>query len=97
MAHESKRKLYLKVFFALVVLTALEIAVVYMHISKGALITALLGLAIAKAMAVAMFFMHLNDETRWLKLTVGIPLLTFPPLYALVLIFEAMFRGTLGQ
>jgi caa(3)-type oxidase subunit IV len=97
MAHESKRKLYIKVFFALIVLTALELWVVQVDLAKGTLITALLGLAVAKAAAVAMYFMHLSDETRWLKLTVGIPLLTLPPMYAFVLIFEAMFRGSLGQ
>ena len=93
MAHgKEQRKKYLMVFGALIVLTILELAVVKVGLGKGMLITALVSLAVAKAVAVAMYFMHLGDETRALKLVVGIPLLTFPPLYALVLIFEAIVR-----
>jgi caa(3)-type oxidase subunit IV len=91
-AHTSKRKQYMMVFIALIVLTALELGVVYMHIGRVALITALIGLALAKAAAVAMYFMHLKEEARFLKLTVGVPLLVFPPLYAFVLIAEALVR-----
>jgi hypothetical protein len=39
-----------------------------------------------------MYFMHLREEKRILKLVVGIPLLVFPPLYAFVLIAEAIVR-----
>ena len=95
-AHTSKRKQYLFVFTALIVLTVLELLVVYIHrqgaIGKGAMITGLIALAVAKAAAVAMYFMHLKEEARLLKLTVGIPLLVFPPLYAFVLIGEALVR-----
>lgn len=96
MAHGGKRKQYLMVFVALVVLTALELGVVYM-IRGTPLVVALVGLALAKAMAVALYFMHLRDETRWLRRLVGLPLLTFPPLYAIVLIAEALFRAKLGN
>lgn len=90
--HGSKRKQYMMVFIALIVLTALELGVVYMNVGRGLLITALVGLALAKAAAVAMYFMHLKEEAKWLKLTVGVPLLVFPPLYAFVLIAEALVR-----
>jgi caa(3)-type oxidase subunit IV len=89
-AHRAK---YLKVFFALIVLTGLELGVVYAGLSKTTVIVALIGLAITKAGAVAMYFMHLADERRTLRLMVGLPLL-FPPFYALVLIAEAAFRSS---
>ena len=95
MAHESKRKQYVKVFFVLIILTALELAVVYMGISRTLLISALIGLAIAKAAAVALYFMHLRDERSTLRWVVGGTLLSFPPLYAFVLIAEAIYRHSI--
>jgi cytochrome c oxidase subunit 4 len=90
--HPSHVQKYLKVFGALVVLTGLELGVVYAGLPKTTLIALLIGLALAKAGAVALWFMHLADERRVLRLMVGLPLL-FPPLYACVLIAEAFFRS----
>ena len=95
MAHASRRKQYLTVFLALVVLTALEVGIVYLHLPRGILISALVGLALSKAAAVALYFMHLNDETRTLRVMVLGTLLTFPPLYAFVLIAEAVYRHSI--
>ena len=98
MAHASKRKQYMMVFLALIVLTALELAVVYTGISKALLVSALIGLAMAKAAAVALYFMHLREEKKPLRWIVGGTLLSFPPLYAFVLIAEALYRhGILGK
>jgi len=91
-AHVSHRAKYFKVFGALIVLTGLELGVVYAGLPKSTLIALLIGLALAKAGAVALWFMHLADERRVLRLMVGFPLL-FPPLYACVLIAEAFFRS----
>jgi caa(3)-type oxidase subunit IV len=88
----SHRQKYFKVFGALILLTALELGVVYAHLAKTTLILMLIGLALAKAGAVALWFMHLADERRMLRIMVGFPLL-FPPLYACVLIAEAFFRS----
>lgn len=88
----SKRKQYLMVFAALLVLTVLEVGIVYLKLPKAVLVSALVGLALAKAAAVALYFMHLNDETRTLRMVVLGTLLTFPPLYAFVLIAEAVYR-----
>ena len=91
MAHSS-RKQYLQIFLFLTALTVLEVGVVYVPgIGSGALVSALIGMALAKAALVALFFMHLKDETRTLKLSVAIPLAT-PMVYALVLITEAAWR-----
>jgi cytochrome c oxidase subunit 4 len=91
MAHVN-RKEYWVVFVALAVLTALEVAVVYVPgIPKGLLVSALILLAVAKASCVGLFYMHLKHETRILKLTVAIPLAT-PAVYAVVLVLEAAWR-----
>ncbi len=89
----TTRKEYLAVFAALAVLTAIEVAVVYLPgIGKGPMILALVGLAITKASLVGLFYMHLKHETPVLKLTVAVPLAT-PALYAVVLIAEAAWRA----
>jgi cytochrome c oxidase subunit IV len=86
------RKAYLRVFFTLVVLTVAEIAVVYMPgVPRGALISALVLLAIAKASLVLLFFMHLAKEKPALQLTVMVPFM-LPAVYAITLIGEAAWR-----
>jgi cytochrome c oxidase subunit 4 len=92
-ASESHRAKYLKVFGALIVLTGLELGVVYAGLSKTVVVLLLIGLALAKAGAVALFFMHLADERPVLRRMVMLPLL-FPPFYAVVLIAESVFRGS---
>ncbi len=88
----ASRTQYLTVFLLLAVLTAVEVGVVYLPgIAKGPMVLALVGLAVAKASLVGLFFMHLRHETRALKLTVAVPLMT-PGLYALVLVAEAGWR-----
>ena len=91
MAHVD-RKLYWKIFWALLVLTILEVGVVYVPgISKVLLGLALVGLAIVKATLVGLFYMHLSHETFNLKASIAIPM-CIPGVYALVLITEAMWR-----
>lgn len=89
-AHSKKE--YFVVFVVLTVLTAIEVAIKYMSISRSAMITGLIGLALSKAVCVAMFYMHLKSETRSLKLVIGVPML-FPALYAVVLIVESIARS----
>jgi caa(3)-type oxidase subunit IV len=88
----AHRKTYMKVFAALFVLTVLEVGVVYAHVPRAAMVLALVGLALTKAVCVAMYFMHLKTERRALRLIVGAPLLVLPPLYAIVLMAEATWR-----
>jgi caa(3)-type oxidase subunit IV len=90
--HHPHTRKYLTVFGALVVLTGLELGVVYAGLPKTTLVILLIGLALAKAGAVALWFMHLADERRVLRLMVGLPLL-FPPIYAVVLIAESFYRS----
>ncbi len=64
LAHEQRR--YLQVFAWLVVLTAVELVVIYPHISPLAKGLMLVVLAATKAALVALFFMHLAVEKRTL-------------------------------
>lgn len=90
--HKSHKKKYLIVFVVLTALTALEVAVAQvLKEQRSTMIGLLIALALVKAGFVALYYMHLADERRGLKLTVGIPML-FPPLYAVVLIIEAIAR-----
>jgi caa(3)-type oxidase subunit IV len=82
----------LAVFASLVVLTALEITLIYVPgIVEDSLVSALVLLALAKAGLVLLFFMHLGRETWTLKLGVLLPF-TLPAAYAATLIADAAWR-----
>jgi cytochrome c oxidase subunit IV len=59
---------YLKIFYILLALTIVEVAIVYMHLPKMLLVSLLIVLAVWKAALVAMHFMHLKFEKRTLAL-----------------------------
>ena len=69
---------YMGVFWWLLALTILEIAVIYMPMAKLLIIVLLVGLALSKATLVALYFMHLKFE----RLTLGLIALT--PLFLCV-------------
>ena len=73
LAHDEPN--YMLIFYWLAALTALEVGVTYMGLPKMLMIAILVGLAVAKAAMVAMYFMHLKFERR----TLGLIALT-PPL-----------------
>ncbi len=81
LAHEEPN--YMAIFYWLAALTAVEVGVAYSPISKVLMVAALVGLAVAKAALVAMYFMHLKFERR----TLGLIALT-PPL--LLVMFVAV-------
>ena len=89
--HHDHRPLYIKIFWILLVLTIVEVLVAELSISQGPMIAALSGLAIYKAALVAIHYMHLGGESKWLRYTVyGVGLL--PVIYAFVLIAEGAWR-----
>ena len=91
--HHVNRKQYWVIFVYLLVLTVLEVGVVYIPgIAKPLMVIALLLLAITKAALVGLFYMHLKHETKVLKLTVLLPFAA-PALYAFALIAEAAWRS----
>jgi len=59
---------YMGVFWWLLGLTIVEVLVIYLHISKMAIVAMLVTLAVTKAALVAMYFMHLKFERRTLAL-----------------------------
>jgi caa(3)-type oxidase subunit IV len=93
MAHEhgSKKQTWI-IWGYLLLLTVLEVGIVYVPgIGKTYLVSALVVMALAKAILVGFYYMHLKYETTVLKLTVAIPMAT-PALYAFVLIAEGAAR-----
>jgi cytochrome c oxidase subunit 4 len=62
-----KQPNYIGVFWWLLVLTIIEIAVIYLPIAKFAIAVMLIVLAVTKAALVALYFMHLKFE----RITLG--------------------------
>lgn len=86
------RAQYLVAFGVLVALTLVELGVARTGgIPRTAAVVALVALAIAKAALIALFYMHLRYETRFLKLTVLGPLVV-PAIYGLLLMAETGWR-----
>jgi caa(3)-type oxidase subunit IV len=65
MVREERR--YIQVFVWLSVLTAMEIGLTFLPISRVVIGTGLVLLAASKASMVALYFMHLTHEKRTLK------------------------------
>lgn len=88
--HHSHKKLYIIIFVALSLLTAVELLVPELDIKYALKASSLVLLALGKAFLVAYFYMHLNEESKAMKYVAAVPLAAF--LYAAVLIAESMFR-----
>ena len=59
---------YLRIFYILLALTIVEVAIVYLHLPKILLVSLLVVLAVWKAALVAMHFMHLKFEKTTLMI-----------------------------
>jgi cytochrome c oxidase subunit 4 len=88
--HKSHTKEYVIVFFVLTFLTLLELGIPGLKAPYHYKAIGLIGLAMGKACIVAYFYMHLKEETRWMKLIAAIPLSA--AIYAAGLILESMYR-----
>ncbi len=66
---------YISIFWWLLALTILEIAVIYTPIARLAIIILLVGFALAKAALVGMYFMHLRFERITLAMIAATPLI----------------------
>lgn len=89
-AAKSHRKEYFIIFFVLTALTIVELIVPNMDMSKFNKGSALVGLALGKAALVGYYYMHLKDETWWMRFVALIPISAF--LYALMVILESLYR-----
>jgi cytochrome c oxidase subunit 4 len=96
--HKAHVRGYMRVFVVLIVLTVLEVGVAHpsLGIAKNLLVTGLVALALGKAAIVALYYMHLKGETKFMKWTVVFPV-AFPALYAFILIAEGMYRALWSQ
>jgi len=85
--HASNPVKYVGVFVGLAVLTGIEVAIAFAaHLETNVLAPILLVLAAAKAALVALFFMHLKNDTKWFSL-----IFIYPLLLASLLIFWVVF------
>lgn len=88
--HKSHTAEYVIVFFVLTILTVLELMIPGLKTEYSYKAIGLVALAVGKALVVAYFYMHLKEETRWMKLIAAVPISA--ALYAAVLILESMYR-----
>ena len=75
MATDHAEPNYIGVFWWLLALTILEIAVIYTPLAKLIIVILLVGLALSKASLVALYFMHLKFERLTLGLIAMTPLI----------------------
>jgi cytochrome c oxidase subunit 4 len=75
MAETHKQPNYIGVFWWLLALTVVEVAVIFMPMARVLIAILLVGLALSKASLVAMYFMHLKFERTTLGLIAVTPLL----------------------
>ena len=75
MAAAREHPNYIGVFWCLLVLTILEVGVIFMPMARLLIAILLVGMALSKACLVAMYFMHLKFERRTLGLIAVTPLL----------------------
>ena len=64
---------YIKIFYVLLVLTIIEVAIVYMGLPRMLLAALLVTFAVWKASLVAMHFMHLKFEKKTLAVVALAP------------------------
>lgn len=84
-------KEYMAVFFVLAVLTVIELVIPGLkNASYFFKASSLTFLAVAKAFVVAYYYMHLKEETRWMKFIAAVPISA--AVYATVVILESMYR-----
>lgn len=88
--HKSHKREYFKVFIVLTALTAIELVIPGMAISQFAKGSSLTFLALGKACIVAWSYMHLKEETKWMKFVAMIPIAAF--FYAAMVILESIYR-----
>jgi cytochrome c oxidase subunit 4 len=70
--HEAPK--YMLIWLYLALLTGAEVGVAFMPISRGVVVTALLVMAVWKALLVASYFMHMKWEPMRLRLVALAPL-----------------------
>ena len=77
---------YIAIWVALAVLTAIELAVAFLPVAKGLIVSLLIVLAFWKALLVALYYMHLRFERLPLRILAIAPLPFVLVLFSLALL-----------
>jgi len=85
---------YLAIYGWLIGLTVLEVGIVLAGWPRGAVVSMLIATAIAKAMLIALYFMHLKFDRRVIWLLPGIPV-AMGFVFVLALFPDIVFHLTL--
>ena len=93
--HISPISLYIKVFGALLVLTAITYAVSYMSLGNASLFVAML-VAVIKASLVCMYFMHLKYDDKF-NVFVFVSSLLFVSIFFTFTIFDLTSRPEINE
>jgi cytochrome c oxidase subunit IV len=88
---EKKHPNYMAVFIGLVVLTAIEVGIAQVGISRTAMVVILLVLALLKAGLVAQYFMHLKYDSKFLSVIAYSPVIV-ASILMLALVLEWTFQ-----
>ncbi len=102
--HDHEERRYLVIFFWLTIMTAVEIGITYLPLSKMAIGAGLVLLAAGKAALVALYYMHLVNEKRTLTyialtpmvLCVFLILMLLPDLGAITRLLTTAVGATSG-
>ncbi len=89
-AYQSHFKEYMIIFVALAVLTIIEVIIPELKLAQIWHAGWLTFLALVKAGLVGWFYMHLKEESTWLKIIALIPVSAF--IYAAVVSLETIGR-----
>ncbi len=84
-------KSYLKIFGSLFVLTVVEVAIAQIGLPYGLLVVLLIVLALFKAGLVAVYFMHLKYESRFLSV-IGYAPLAVASILIIIISMEWLFQ-----
>ena len=89
-SHKCHKAEYFKVLFVLTALTIIELIVPNVSLSKFAKGSSLTFLALGKAAIVGWSYMHLKEETKWMRFVALIPISAF--IYTAVVVLESLYR-----
>jgi cytochrome c oxidase subunit 4 len=94
--HEHKKRPYMWVFLWLAVLTAIEVGVASTGLNRPLQITLLAVLAGAKAVLVALFYMHLRYDKSILVIIGGFPFFLAVLMALIILADRTLVGGLIG-
>jgi len=73
--HEHAHPNYMAVFWSLFIITVAEVGVTYISMSQALMVIILLAMAFAKAIMVALYFMHLKYDNKILMIIAAVPVI----------------------